>query len=249
VGVIACVDQDAAAPLEEAVDHVGGVRAVRIRAEVVVVVDLDGVHGPEVREAIRGVERQVVQARMQQDDEGVELARAADGLGRIVRRRRLEVERKPDGGHPVGRSRVPRPRAELGREDGGEADRAQPAGVRDPPAVALLEVIGQRDEVVARVAVGGRDLAWRPQSVGSVGVTVEVAPPEASVAIREQISCHRLRVNTRGRALPGFYSDSGRPANASGRRRCPDRPLGGAAMGPARPRASRVTGRDFGESA
>jgi hypothetical protein len=50
-------------------------------------------------------------------------------------------------------------------------------------------VVGETDEVVARVAVGGDDGLGLQQAVGTVRVAVEVAAEEATLSILEQVSC------------------------------------------------------------
>jgi hypothetical protein len=52
-------------------------------------------------------------------------------------------------------------------------------------------VVGEAEEVVARLAVGAYDLLGLEQSIGPVGVTVKVAAKEAaSVCPFEQVSYH-----------------------------------------------------------
>ncbi len=63
---------------------------------------------------------------------------------------------------------------------GGEMLVAQGLRIGDSPAVFGLEVIGETDEIVARVAVGAYDFIRLEQAVGSVGVAMEVATKEAT---------------------------------------------------------------------
>src|SRR5204862_2809640 len=101
--------------------------------------------------------RQVVEGRVEEDDEGAGGAYAPDGVSRIRGGRRVECAEQAHGRHPVGERLVPGARAELRRDQGGEAARTQVGGVRDAPPVPLLEVVREGDEVVAGIAVGGSD--------------------------------------------------------------------------------------------
>ena len=69
-------------------------------------------------------------------------------------------------------------RVNLGAEQCGESLRAQRARVRDRIAVAGPEVIGQREEVIARVLVEAGDGLRREPAVGARGMGVQVAAPE-----------------------------------------------------------------------
>jgi len=51
-------------------------------------------------------------------------------------------------------------------------------------------VVGEGDEVIAGVAVGGGDALRLPVAVGAVRAAVQVAVPEAPVAVAQKIVRH-----------------------------------------------------------
>ena len=108
----------------------------------------------------------------------------------VVRRRGIEVRGQPGGNYPVAEAVVPRGGGELGPHDRGEALVPKGQRIDHLPSVLLLEVVGEAEEVVAGVAVGGDDLLRFPQAVGPVRVAVEVAAEEAALSsVLEQVPC------------------------------------------------------------
>ena len=102
-----------------------------------------------------------------------------------------EVRGQPGGRNPVAVALLPWRRTQLRTQDGGEVIVVQVARVGDPPAVLGLEVIGEAEEVVARLAVGAHDLLGLAQSVGPARVAVEVAAEEAALySVSEQVLRH-----------------------------------------------------------
>ena len=102
-----------------------------------------------------------------------------------------EVRGQAGGRDPVAVALLPWRRTQLGAQDRGEVVVAQVARVGHLPAVLGLEVVGEADEVVARLAVGAHDLLRLAQSVGAVRVAVEVAAEEAAFySVSEQVLRH-----------------------------------------------------------
>src|SRR5687767_3797683 len=71
-------------------------------------------------------------------------------------------------------------RVQLRPEDRGEAVGAEGPRVGDREIVALLEMIGERQEIVARVAVVRADLLRRLDAVGEFRMGVQIAAEEAA---------------------------------------------------------------------
>jgi hypothetical protein len=76
---------------------------------------------------------------------------------------------------------------QFGPEEGGEALAAVGARVRDGEAVALPEVVGDGEEVVAGLPVEVGDLLRLESAVGDGGVGVEVAPVEAPRLVEGEV--------------------------------------------------------------
>ena len=144
-------------------------------------------------------------------DEGTRLHRPAGEVWATLRR----ATRREVGGQTYGED-VPiyaQPRlgrVQLGREEGGEALAARGARVRYGEAVALSEVVGDREEIVASLSVEPGEFLGEPSAVGIGGVGVEVAPVEASRLVEGEVSHENVRYHP---STPGSRSDAGNLAN------------------------------------
>jgi hypothetical protein len=100
----------------------------------------------------------------------------------------MEVRGQSGGHDPVAEALVPRGRRELSAQDRGEVIIAKLPSVRYLPTVFFLEMVGEADKVVARLAVGAHDLLGLQQAIRPVGVAVKVAAVEAAPpSVLEQV--------------------------------------------------------------
>jgi hypothetical protein len=93
---------------------------------------------------------------------------------------RREILRQADGQHMPGLAMAVGRCVKLGAEDGREAIAAESPRVGDREFVAGHEMVGEAEEVVARVAVEPADFPGRKSAVGEVRMGVEIAAPELS---------------------------------------------------------------------
>jgi len=76
---------------------------------------------------------------------------------------------------------------QLGAKDRGESGRSQRPGVCQREPVPGAEVIGDGQEIVAGLLAAACDFLGWQRPVGTVGMRVQVAPPEAARSIERQV--------------------------------------------------------------
>jgi hypothetical protein len=95
---------------------------------------------------------------------------------------RREVERQAGGENVPEFALLGAHRMQFGADQSSETVRAKRPRVRDRPAEAFEEMIGELQEVVARTLVRLDDMLGAQRAVGQMGMGVQIAAPEPAGA-------------------------------------------------------------------